>query len=225
MTTQDIINYYANLLIIEYISQPNAYATIQALVSLVIMSQLPTQVQNGFNLDGTAQGVQLDVLGEYNGVTRSGVNFANQMVTLDDADFLVLIKLAGVLNSAQSDLSDIEMLLNANFPGEIFVFDHKNMRMSYLINSSLGSQNLIQLFVTEGLLPKPMGVQLAAPIVAPALEFFGMLDALDVSTYASQNSVSITTASNAVATADNISPFNDAVTPITGVWLDAIQGV
>ena len=39
MTTQEIINYYANLLIMQYAGKPKAYATIQALVDPVVMRQ------------------------------------------------------------------------------------------------------------------------------------------------------------------------------------------
>lgn len=225
MTAQELINYYANLLIIQFIGKPKAYATIQALVAPVIMNQLPLLVQNAFNMDGTAIGVQLDVLGKYAGVTRTGYGLTGQPITLNDADFFTFIKLAILTNSSGSDLATIEKLLNGFFPGELFVFDHKEMRMSYLINSTIGSQNLVQLFITEGLLPKPMGVQLAAPIYNDNLKFFGMVSAKDVSTYAIQNSISITAAANAAATADNISPFNSAADPITGEWLSAALGV
>lgn len=62
MTTQELIDYYANLLILQYIGQPRAYATIQALVEPTIMDQLPITVQNAFDLE-TAVGAQLDTIG------------------------------------------------------------------------------------------------------------------------------------------------------------------
>lgn len=176
MTTQDLINYYANLLIIQYLGKPKAYATIQTLVTPVIMDQLPTQVQDAFNLTGTspAVGVQLDVIGKYAGVTRNGYGFSGQPITLDDSDFLSLIQMAVVQNSAGSSLSDIQNLIHTFFAGEMLVFDYKTMQMSYLVSSAIGSQNLVQLFVTEGLLPKPMGVGVALVIYAPVITtFFG----------------------------------------------------
>lgn len=227
MTTQELINYYANLLILQYIGKPNAYATVKALVSPVVMDQLPTLVQNAFNLNGAnpAVGVQLDVIGKYVGVTRNGFTLKGAPISLSDSDFLSLIQMAIVTNSEGSDLGTIQQLLNFFFPGEVFVFDYQNMHMSYLINTSVGSQNLIQLFITEGLLPKPMGVALAAPIFNSNLIFFGMVDARDVYTYSVQNSVSVNVAANAVATGDHISPFNDSTAPITGEWLNAQLGV
>lgn len=225
MTTQEIINYYANLLVLQYLGKPKAYATIQALVTMVIMNQLPLAVQNAFAMDGSAVGVQLDVLGKYAGVTRNGYGLQGQPISLDDSDFFTFIQLAVLTNNAGSDLNTIKTLLNQFFPGELFVYDHKDMRMSYLINSSVGSQDLVQLFITAGILPKPMAVQLAAPIYTSNLVFFGLLDAQDVEAYASQNSVSINAAADAIATADGISPLNNATAPTDGVWLNSQLGV
>lgn len=175
-TTQDIVNYYASLLILQYVGKPKAYATVQTLVTPVIMDQLPTQVMNAYNLVGSspAVGVQLDVLGKYQGVSRKGTGLAGQQIVLDDADFLQLIRMAIIRNTSGSSMSDIQILLNQFFPDQILVFDYQNMCMSYLVSSTLGSIDLMQLFITEGLLPKPMGVQLAAIIYVPVItEFFG----------------------------------------------------
>lgn len=173
MTTEELINYYANLLILQYLGKPKAYATIQTLVTPVVMDQLPIQVQNAFNLlgDDTAVGVQLDVLGKYAGVVRAGYTFTGPII-LDDPDFLTLIKIAIARNSAGSSLSEIQNFIQLFFPGQILVFDYQNMQMSYLIDSSVGSVGLIQLFILQGMLPKPMGVQIAAVIYAPVINMF-----------------------------------------------------
>lgn len=179
MSDEELIAYYAKLLIIQYIGKPKAYAMIQALVTPVIMNQLPLSVQNAFNLTSgvlgpVAEGVQLDVIGKYVGVTRSGFGFNGVAITLSDDDFLILIQMAIIQNNAGSSLATIQDLLHQFFPDQIFVFDHLDMKLSYLINSSLGSFDLIQLFVTEGLLPKPMAVALGAIIYAPVIDtFFG----------------------------------------------------
>jgi len=136
---------------------------------------LPFAIQDAFNLTGAnlAVGVQLDTLGKYAGVSRTGQGFTTE-ITLSDADFYKLIQLATVKNSAGSSLADIQNLLYRFFPGEVLVFDYANMHMSYLISTAVGSQDLVQLFVTEGLLPRPMGVQLAGVIYAPIInKFFG----------------------------------------------------
>lgn len=172
-TTQQLIDYYANLLILQYRGKPKAYATIQAFVKMFIMDQIPTQVQDAFNLD-SAVGVQLDVLGKYAGVSRKGFNFTGP-VTLGDDDFRSLIKLAIVENYSGSSLSDIQNLLQIYFANALFVFDYQNMRMSYFLDSTAIGEQLAEFFIRQGSLPKPMGVQLAAVIYVPSIDgWFGM---------------------------------------------------
>lgn len=273
MTTAEIILYYANLLILQYRGQPKAFATVEAVVAGPVMDQLPSQVQDGFNLNPTVQtltfsaaaasgsfsvsagaigstpnifwnddlpavqldfdllygpgevsvsgsvgssltlmysipaptivsiasntlldgsgsaitisvatnqavGVQLDVLGKYVGVTRSGFG-PHGPVTLSDSDFLLLIQMAIISNTNPSDLATIVGFLNRFFPGEIQVIDESDtspMEMTYLISTSIGDQGLIDLFVAEGLLPKPMGVGISV-IEYPTIDmFFGYCD-------------------------------------------------
>ncbi len=151
-------------------------ATATAVTPVVLETDLtlPLAVQAGFNLiAGTdvAVGAQLDTLGKYAGVTRSGPGFIAQ-ITLDDTDFIQLIRMAVSINSAGSSLATIQDFIQQFFPGQMLVFDYQTMRMTYLISTAVGSQDLIQLFITEGLLPKPMGVQLSV-IYAPTINFFG----------------------------------------------------
>jgi len=307
-TTQDLISYYAGLLILQYLGKPKAYATIEALVTPVIMGTSSTQlvslsaaptsgtftlsyngnasasinwndsyaaiqttlqavtglssvtvtgslasqaititmtgvtqplmlvvasnallssgqaitidvaasgdpaplaVENGFNLTGssTAVGAQLDILGKYVGVTRSGYSFSGVPITLGDSDFLSLITMAAIKNSSGSSLSTIQSLLHTFFPGKILVFDYANMTMSYLISSSVGSNNLVQLFVTEKILPKPMGVTLADTIYGPTITTFFGFRTYDVNTA-------------------NNSPFNTYDVYNTGTpWLSYSNGI
>ncbi len=120
---------------------------------------LPNAVMNGFNLigDNIAVGAQLDILGKYVGVSRTGQGFTTQ-ITLDDADYLTLIQLAIIKNNSGSSLETIVGLLYQFFGGEIVVYDYQDMVIEYSISSSIGSDGLLQLMVTEGLLPKPMAV-------------------------------------------------------------------
>lgn len=131
---------------------------------------LPLALQNAFNLigDNPAVGNQLDILGKYANVSRTGNGFSS-VITLDDDDFLKLIKMAIITNSSGSSLYTIQNLLHEFFPNQIYVTDQKNMHMTYLILT--GSHDLIELFISEGLLPAPMGVSLTV-IYYPVLNFF-----------------------------------------------------
>lgn len=64
-----MLDYYARLLIIQYRNQPNAKATIQALVKAFIADNIIIDIRDGFDID-TAVGVQLDWLGLYIGTDR-----------------------------------------------------------------------------------------------------------------------------------------------------------
>lgn len=175
MTTNEIVAYYQNLLIIQYLGKLKASGTIGVLVTPIIMDQLPNAVQNAFNLD-TAIGVQLDVIGKYIGVVRNGNGLRGQPITLDDSDFRALIRIGIIKNMSGSSLATIQALIHQYFPNEFFVYDPQDMQMSYLISASVGTTDLVEMFITQNLLPKPMGVQLASLIYLQTLEIFGMQD-------------------------------------------------
>lgn len=80
-TVQSLIDYYVNLLIIQYNNQPNARATIAAVTAEIIASGILFDIRDGYDVD-TAVGVQLDIIGKYVGVDRfyngqdiTGINF------------------------------------------------------------------------------------------------------------------------------------------------------
>lgn len=283
VNTQATIDYYADLLNLAYVGQPKAYATIQTLVTPVVMPQpvptiqppLPIAVAGAYNLNPTEQyfflsavpasgtftltyrgvtsadisgtssleelntalvgffgvgevtaygsfsgqfltltfnidtipgivsmdsdnlydadsnqvsnaagtnqafGHQLDVLGKYAGVTRTGVNQLRGVVTLSDQDYRLLIQMAIITNNSGSSLATIVSLLEQFFPGQIRCIDEANtepMHMTYLISAALGSSNLLALFISEGLLPKPMGVGLSVIIPPTTTELFEYCD-------------------------------------------------
>lgn len=132
-------------------------------------------IQDAFNPD-TAEGVQLDVIGQYVGVVRTAQGSTGPITLGDDDDFRTLIRMAVVTNSAQSDLATIQELIFTFFTGQMRVYDYQNMRMSYLIQSSIGSLELVEMFIAQGLLPRPMAVQVASIIYAPDIDnFFGFV--------------------------------------------------
>ena len=65
----EILNYYVNLLIIQYSGQPKAQATIRLLINVLLANNVIFDVRDGFNVD-TAIGVQLDTVGEWVDVDR-----------------------------------------------------------------------------------------------------------------------------------------------------------
>lgn len=67
---QELKDYYSNTLIVQYHDKPKAKQTIEMLVYLVFSEMLLFQVQNAFNWK-TAVGKQLDVIGQWVGVSRT----------------------------------------------------------------------------------------------------------------------------------------------------------
>ena len=69
MTLNDLIDYYAGLLIVQYQAQPAARAVIALLSGEALADLIIQQTQDAFNLD-TARGKQLDTLAQFRGVQR-----------------------------------------------------------------------------------------------------------------------------------------------------------
>lgn len=160
MITDDLLNYAADLLIVQYRSQPTARLTVKAYCEPVAADLLPLEVQKAFDLE-TAVGKQLDTLGKYAGVVRTGYDFSGP-VSLGDADFRTLIQIALLQNRTDSSFASIQDLLNLFFPGIIKAFDYENMRIGYFIDSDSVSRQLAEFFIKQGSLPKPMGVAMSS---------------------------------------------------------------
>lgn len=81
-SVSDMIDYYVNLLIIQYHNKPKAQATIRLLADTILSQGIIWDVMNGYNVD-TAIGKQLDIIGKYVGIDR----FFN---VTDPADYFAL---------------------------------------------------------------------------------------------------------------------------------------
>lgn len=69
MTNSELIEYYKELLIIQYNDKPKARATIEAVSDQLIFFEIMENVANGFQI-GNSVGKQLDILAKYSGVDR-----------------------------------------------------------------------------------------------------------------------------------------------------------
>ncbi len=74
LTTAQLAQYYANLLIAQYKTKPKANATVVAAASAALANLVYQQVLQGYDLT-TAIGKQLDVLGTYVGAYRVVPNY------------------------------------------------------------------------------------------------------------------------------------------------------
>ena len=69
MTTQEIIDYYKSLIIMQYRSLPNALDHVGAWAAIFLQDQITEKVSTAFDIE-TAIGAQLELLGSYRGITR-----------------------------------------------------------------------------------------------------------------------------------------------------------
>jgi len=66
---KELVDYYVNLLIIQYHNKPKAQETIRTLAGEILADGVLFDIRDGFDIE-TAAGVQLDVLGKYIGLDR-----------------------------------------------------------------------------------------------------------------------------------------------------------
>jgi len=66
---ENLIEYYKELLIMQYNDKPKAVATIDALIRATMIFDVAAQVRDGYDIE-TAVGMQQDVLGKYLGTNR-----------------------------------------------------------------------------------------------------------------------------------------------------------
>ena len=98
-TLENLKDYYANLLIVQYNGRPKAVATIKMLVELILAKLLVLQIRDAFDWT-KAKGKQLDIIGKWVGVNRNyqgslfwGDTFfsypsANQLIPTNTTDML-----------------------------------------------------------------------------------------------------------------------------------------
>lgn len=208
MTKQEYIDYYKDLLILQYKGKEKAEAHISLLADIFSMDLLPLEVLAAFNLDD-AVGVQLDVVAKYFGVSRTGRILTGITVTLSDDDLRDLLKIVQITNYTNATYFEMQKLLFQNFGNDIELYDYLNMRMGYFIYPSIGSNILAQFIVANNLLPSPMGVTISSTIVGYDNAFFyGFV------TYSNPTPV-------------QIAPFNDYSTGLdtNNLWLQYSDSV
>lgn len=201
MTTTEFVNYYVNLLIMQYLDKPKARATIAAQTFPALMPQggelvtengepvteggefvysdedpdakpiLPLAVQAAFDIE-TAVGEQLDMIGRYLGIQRNGFDFS-QAVELTEDQFRDLIRIMVVRNSMKADLKSIQDFIAEFFPDTLQIFDTLHMHNSWFYKKAIGEDILAEFFLKQGFLPRPLAVSAVVLGPFPTGNFFG----------------------------------------------------
>jgi len=163
--------YYANLLPIQYISKPKAYADIYAEAKGLWLDDVFSQIRNGFNKD-TAVGVQLDIVAKYVGATRTIPGQVGGASILSDDDLRTFINFKIIQNNSNHSNYSIDYLLYSFFGTNIVMTDNFDMTITY--TCSTANQALLNRLLAENALPKPAGVGII--VVSMPNQVFGFND-------------------------------------------------
>jgi hypothetical protein len=170
---KELCDYYAALLILQYRNKPKAVATVKATIPTATLNGLPQKVADGFDIE-TAVGKQLDILGKYIGFDRNVKLLLPETgsLVLDDDEYRQLLKLKIITNNTRATTSDIKTGLFNLFPTQIRLYDNRDMTYTYFINNSF--PNMMNVIVSEELLPLPQGVGYKLIVVQKDItKFFG----------------------------------------------------
>lgn len=196
MIDPDILNFYAELLIVQYKTKTKAIETVKLFVNQATCDGLAQDEADAFNLD-TAIGAQLDIIGRIVGVLRNvqglvigrdyysftdyasvaSNGFASYSDAVYPSDILWItyvavggasyamtddemrniIKLKIELNTKKSSTENINDILWGFFGSNIEFLDNQDMTITYNISTDI--QQLGEIAVFLGYLPKPAGVE------------------------------------------------------------------
>lgn len=148
------MDYYSNLLALEYHGKPKATATIEALTNL-LPHALIQSVINAFDIE-TAVGVQLETLGQYVDVDRFYL-LDGVLQRLSDDDYRTLIKLKAISNTSDLSHKSLDESLYKFFGYSVRMDSAGDMKMTYFVPKNKTA--LIQAAIQKQVLPRPEGVQ------------------------------------------------------------------
>ncbi|GLG01589.1 hypothetical protein Alches_16290 [Alicyclobacillus hesperidum subsp. aegles] len=152
---------YLSLITSEHADKPNYMAWLSAILQKVDDSiSVSNSIPSAFELD-TAEGAQLDILGQLIGQPRDiGVPLTNNSSILDDDHYRLVLQAKIVRNQWDGTVGEIYDIWNAAFPGtQLALVDNQDMTMTANITNL--EDNLAAELVTAGLIiPRPLGVEL-----------------------------------------------------------------
>lgn len=170
--TEKFLNYYANLLIMQYRGSEQNKDFVKALVNTAYMNGAYDIFKKFFDLEKAA-GAHLEILGLYVGAYR----MYNQY-RLTDEQLKMLIKMLSAKNGLGATCAEISELLYSAFGDDVLLFNNYDMSISYFVSQEWGDffENVL---LAGGYLPVPQGVGVKLVIKVPYTKVFGYADAYD----------------------------------------------
>ena len=165
--TQAVLEYYANLLILQYRNKPKAREDIKHLVNLYLADGLVFQFQDLLDVD-KAVGSWLDLIGKIVGAPRN----VPDLGLLDDDDYRILIKFKILKNIMRASNKEMDDALYALFGGEVLLNNNQDLSINYIVASSIDTP--LQAALMLGYLTSPAGIEFGYIIKVPdPLKIFG----------------------------------------------------
>ena len=159
---------YSKLLIFQY-QKEKAIKTIN-LFGLVILQliEIYKKMIDAFDIE-TAQGKQLDLLGQIIGLER----LLNNGVYVNDETYRFFLKLQIILNYQLNTTYSIQNSLYNYFQDKIAYVDNRNMTAQYIFFEFLNNEIINILVQNKNILPVPAGVNVSYIIKIEEKSIFG----------------------------------------------------
>lgn len=169
--TAEFLNYYANLLIIQYRGSEKNRDFIKVLLNTLYMDGILDIFKNFFDIE-KASGAHLEILGKYVGAYRTYGNYV-----LSDTELRLLIKLLSAKNGMSATFADISSLLYNVFGYDVMLFNNYDMSITYFVSSEF-IDFFNKVLIPSGFLPIPQGIKIDKITEIPTTnKLFGYADA------------------------------------------------
>lgn len=152
---------YINYVTSEYFNQPNFIATISACVSPMVQIQnVLNSMITLFDLNTPPVGNQLDIIGQWVGISRNVV-LSNIVTTLDDSFYLTVIRSKILENSWDGTTEGAYAIWQFLLPTyNILIQDNENMSFDIAIQGVVPDETTLALLEGGYFGFKPEGVQI-----------------------------------------------------------------
>lgn len=156
---EEVKEYYANLLILQYRGKPKARETVKEGVSIYIGDTVLFQLQDILDID-VAEGAQLDIIGGILDCPR-----IVDWVDLSDDDYRILLKFKAIINVLRGSEAEMDEIYWNVFGGQILLKNNHDLTITYVVASNI--ENIVKIALERGYLRAPIGVGLNYIVEVP----------------------------------------------------------
>lgn len=156
---EDVKEYYANLLILQYRGKIKARETVKEGINIYMGDTVLFQLQDILDID-VAEGAQLDIIGKILDCPRI-VDWVN----LDDDDYRTLLKFKAIINVLRGSEAEMDEVYWNVFGDDILLKNNHDLTITYVVSSNI--ESVVKIALDRGYLRAPEGVGLNYIIEVP----------------------------------------------------------